>query len=394
VKQSIVLLSLLAFIVCPSGAQKKELSQARTYIKNGTNLEQAEKLMTGLLKDSANRKNEKIYATWYESVRGQYDAANKRLYLKQRQDTAAFFELVRRQYGILETLDSLDALPNKKGKVELEYRAKNSQSLNALRPNLYNAGTFHVRKQNWTKAFEFMDTYIDCANQPLFTSFNYLQTDSRLPEAAYWATFAAYRLKDVQRTLKHCELALKDKSKREFTYQYMAEAYRWENDDHCYLQALKNGFSEYPEFYYFFPRLTDYYTSHGQYEQALAVADTAVSVNDSSTLFLLAQSTALLALERYEESIPVSNKIINIDESVAEAHFNAGSAYMNLLLRLDENKDRDKVKELCTKARPYMERYRELMPDAIDKWGLPLYRIYLNLNMGKQFDAIDRLLNK
>ena len=45
-------------------------------------------------------------------------------------------------------------------------------------------------------------------------------------------------------------------------------------------------------------------------------------------------------------------------------------------------------------AQSYMEKYRELAPDAIDKWGPALYRIYFNLNLGKQFDEIDKILKK
>ena len=40
-----------------------------------------------------------------------------------------------------------------------------------------------------------------------------------------------------------------------------------------------------------------------------------------------------------------------------------------------------------------MEYYRLLMPDEKKKWAPPLYRIYLNLNLGRQFDEIDKLLN-
>ena len=29
-----------------------------------------------------------------------------------------------------------------------------------------------------------------------------------------------------------------------------------------------------------------------------------------------------------------------------------------------------------------------------DKWGTPLYTIYLNLNMGKEFEEIDRIINQ
>ena len=44
------------------------------------------------------------------------------------------------------------------------------------------------------------------------------------------------------------------------------------------------------------------------------------------------------------------------------------------------------------KALPYLEKYRALAPDQKEKWALPLYTIYLNLNMGKQFDDIDKLM--
>jgi hypothetical protein len=47
-----------------------------------------------------------------------------------------------------------------------------------------------------------------------------------------------------------------------------------------------------------------------------------------------------------------------------------------------------------TEALPYLEKYRKLQPEKTDKWALPLYTIYLNLNKGKEFDEIDKLLRK
>ena len=52
------------------------------------------------------------------------------------------------------------------------------------------------------------------------------------------------------------------------------------------------------------------------------------------------------------------------------------------------------MRQTYQKALPYVEKYRQLVPDEKEKWGPVLYRIYLNLNMGKQFDEIDRLLKK
>ena len=77
-----LLVILLSLSVCLAWSQKKELSQARTYIKSGKDFDKAEKLMVDLLKNPENRTNPKIYLTLYESVLMQYQAANEKLYLK------------------------------------------------------------------------------------------------------------------------------------------------------------------------------------------------------------------------------------------------------------------------------------------------------------------------
>ena len=46
------------------------------------------------------------------------------------------------------------------------------------------------------------------------------------------------------------------------------------------------------------------------------------------------------------------------------------------------------------KALPYLEKYRKLAPDQGSRWAVPLYTIYLNLNMGKEFDEMDKILRK
>ena len=41
---------------------------------------------------------------------------------------------------------------------------------------------------------------------------------------------------------------------------------------------------------------------------------------------------------------------------------------------------------------PYLERYRALRRKAVMRWAPMLYSIYLNLNKGKEFEEVDRLL--
>ena len=376
-----ILYLLLLAVPCVAVAQRKELGQARTFIKN-KKYDDAERLIAPLLKDSANSRNRRLWEALYDVVRGKYSQANDKLYLNQRQDTAAFFALARRMVTVAETLDSID--PGQRKGLAAE--------LNAHRANLFNGGIFFVRKGQWSDAYGYMETYMDCARQPLFEAYHYDSLDARMPQAAYWATYSGYMLRDPVLTLRHRKAALRDSARADFTLQFMAEARQWLNDEELYLATLQEGFRRYPLFPYFFPRLVDVYSRHGDYQRALAVADSALAVCDSCQLFLFAKSTTLLNMQRYAESIKIGERLIELNDSMPEPYFNVATAYINIADRLDERREGKLVKQAYQKARPYMERYRAMMPAEKQKWGPALYRIYLNLNMGRQFDEIDRLL--
>jgi tetratricopeptide (TPR) repeat protein len=152
------------------------------------------------------------------------------------------------------------------------------------------------------------------------------------------------------------------------------------------------GFSHNPTNTYFFPRLMDYYTAHGDNEAALDVVDRALEADGSNTLYLFAKSTVLFNMGRYDECIALSDSLISMNDSLPDPYYNAGTAYLNKALKLHPLRQKKQLRQVYQKARPYMERYRQLAPDQQRKWGPVLYRIYLNLNMGRQFDEIDQLL--
>lgn len=387
-----LVLAAMAFSASP--AQRKELSQARTILKSGKRVEEAEKLMTNLLKDTVNRTNKRIYALWYESVLMQYQAVNEKLYMKQKQDTAQFYNLTRRLFTVAETLDSLDARPNNKGKVSLEYRQENAEQLLKYRPNLYYACTYFIRKGDYKTAYAYGEAYMDCARQPLFADHRLDSLDARMPEVAYWTTYCGYRQDNPVLTLRYRQLALQDTARRESTLQFIAEARRQLKDDSLYVATLRKGFAYAPENNYFFPRLMDFYNTRGDYQRALSTVDEALRHNSRSELFLFAKSTVLFNIGRYDESIALSDTLIAMNDSLPEPYYNAGTAYINKALKLHPLREKKQVRNTYSLARPYMERYRKLAPQQKQKWGPALYRIYLNLNMGKQFDEIDRLLKE
>lgn len=390
----VLTLALLLIIIVPClNAQRKEIGQARTFIKSGKNFDRAENLMRDLLRDSAHQENVKIHSILCDALRKQYEVGNMKMYLKQKMDTAELFHLTRRMFMAFETLDSLDARPNKKGEVKPHYREKNAQFLNTYRMNLFNGGVFFIRKQQYPTAYRFFDDYIDCANQPLFSSFQY--PDS--PEAAYWALFCGYKMQDHDLALKYADMALKDTAHLEFAYEYLSDIYKKQDDTERYVQTLRDGFFHYKDNQYFFTYLIDHFNAVQQPDSAMSIVDVALEHDANSELFLFAKSNLLLNTGRYDECIALCDTMISHNDSLADFYYNAGVAYMNqaFIIKRDQKmtaKTRKKVNEKYNKAKDYMERYRLLAPDQKDKWAAALYNIYLQLNMGKQFEEIDKLL--
>ena len=390
----LILFTLHASLFTPVFAQRRQIADAEALLKKGKDFAKVEKMMTDLLKDSANHDNLRIYDVWLESVERQYGELNEKMYKRQAVDTTQLFTLTRRIFTVAERLDSLDMRPDKKGRVDLQYRKGNAQRLSDYRPNLFFGGAHHLRKGSFQTAFDFFETYIDCARQPLFSAQNLNDTDPRMGEAAYWATYCGYRMNNPVLTLRYHELARRDTTKLEYTLQYAAEAWNRLGDEARYVELLWEGFAFFPQSAYFFPRLMDDYTRKGNYEQALMVADEALKTDSLNELFLFAKSTMLLNLGRYTESLDYSKRLIAVNDQMADAYYNAGTACVNIALGMDSRKQKKQIRKMYQQAQPYMETYRQMVPEAIGKWGPALYRIYFNLNLGKQFDEIDKILKK
>ena len=388
----LLILSTFLFPLSSAFAQKRQMAEAENYLRSGKNFDKAEQLITKLLKDSVNQQNPRIYDLWLQAVEKQYLALNEQMYKHQSIDTTKLFSLTKQLFTIAERLDSIDMQPDKKGRVSLNYRKDNAQRLIGYRPNLFFGGANHLRHEEFKTAYDFFETYIDCAQQPLFTSHDLMNTDPRMGEAAYWATYCGYRLDDPVLTLRHHELARRDTTKLEYTLQYVAEAWDKLGDNARYVEILWEGFAFFPQSNYFFPRLMDTYTRKGNYELGLSVVDEALKTDSLNELYLFAKSTMLLNLGRYAECLDYSKRLIAVNDQMADAYYNAGTACLNIILKMDPRRHKKQIRKMYQNAQPYMETYRQLAPEAKDKWGPALYRIYFNLNMGKQFDEIDKIL--
>ena len=394
---SLLFLLMMSPMVVP--AQKKEIPTAKDQVKAGKNLDQAVASMKKLLNDSVNRTNKKIWTVYFDAVRKQYEQGNEKLYLKQKYDTAQLFNYTRQLFEVALQFDSVEAVPDKKGRKNLEFRKGHKDYLAHIRSNLYNGGIWFLNKQKYQDAYKFFDCYIDCAEQPMFKSYNYMEKDKHLPTAAYYAVYSGYKMKNPKATLHHSYMALKDTVHYNYMLQYLAETYALEKDTARYVASLKEGFKRVPTFPFFFPRLVDHYVDNAQLDSAMVVVDEALTVVPDSDLYLAAKSNLLLDQGKLKECIEVSQKVIDVNPEMPEPYYNVGICYFNQAVEQDKNSQNSRqvkaqVEADYKKALPYLVKYRELEPKEQGKWAFPLYTIYLNLNMGKEFDEIDKVMRQ
>ena len=400
-KIRIQLLIILLFAGCSLSlmAQKKEISQVKQMIKKSNNLNQAEQIMRDLLKDSANINNDKVWNTLFDVLNKKYLNGNEALYLKRPCDTTLFYNNIAEMFKVAICFDSIQVKDNKPQKEINKSREKYANMLLSTRANLFNGGVFFIRKKDYNNGFDLLSLYITTAQHAIFSSYNLPQKDKYLPEAAYWTVFCGYKTQDANKALCYASLALTDSIHHANTLQYLADTYKMNRDTIRYEQTLKEGFDKYPVSPFFFSRLIAFYANEDNYSEGLNLVERALAIDSLNRSFRFAKSSILYHLKRYDQSIDICKSLLAEKDTTSGILLNIGLSYFNkaedLNLKVGNvGKNKSKINSLYAKALGYLEEYRKREPQDKDKWAVALYTIYLNLNMGKEFEEIDKLLRK
>ncbi len=333
------------------------------------------------------------------------DAENEKAYLKQKYDTANYFNTILKasQYALM--CDSMDVMPDAKGKVKPRFRDKNRALLLKYRSNIYAGGRFYLRKNNYKSALPFFELYVESLNEPLLKDETRLLGDTLLKRSNFYATVAAYNTQQPQVVLKYIDAAIEgsDRELRPSLQEYKVRCFLAVNDSVNWLDALYDGCENYPTHDYFFSNLVEHFVEKKQYDYGLELADTMLSRVQDIPLYWYAKSLMYLHKEDWEHCIEMCDSTLRRDTLHVDAFRNKGASLLNQAMEFAETmsydtksakykRERKKLQECYQKARVPYERLRELVPDKSTVWASPLYRIYLNLNMGKEFAEIEKLL--
>ena len=167
-------------------------------------------------------------------------------------------------------------------------------------------------------------------------------------------------------------------------------------DSVSYIEYVTDGFKKYPTSAYFFPRLIDYYTNKGDYASSEKYVDEALKKDSTNNLFMLAKHTVLMSTEQYEDALRYAYRLVQKNDTLPILNYNIGYIYYQKAqqaLKQTGKPYRTRMKEAQKYYKfllPYMEKYRKSAPEERSRWYSILYDAYLNLNMGKEFNELEK----
>lgn len=407
---SMVLLFAASFI----WAQEKNIKEAKSIANEvKPDFAKAESLINQALTNPETKNNAEAWdvAGFIQRRRSEKEMENA--YLRKPYDTLQVYNSALNMCKYYFKCDELAQVPNEKGKIKNKYRKSNAAAILAERGNLINGGIQYFNSASQKegaaateenkKALDFFATYIDVAINPMFEKENLLQTDTVLPQIAYYASLAAAKMEDYPNVLKYAPYAKNDKEVGKYAMEFISTALKAQGDTINWIASLKEGIQKYPEHSFFFGHLIDYYSNNSKYDEAMRFADDMLSKEPNNTFYLYVKGYLYHNMKIYDKAIEFYTKTVEVDPNYAEAYSNLGLIYCLQAQDFSETATTDvndpkykddqvTLKAFYEKARPNYEKARELKPEQKELWLNGLYRVYYNLQLGPEYEEIEKLM--
>lgn len=325
---------------------------------------------------------------------------NTKLYLNLAMDTVRFYDSLYKMYTYLIQCDSVEQTGSRK----FSYRERGQKNLLKYRMNLLNGGRYYLKKKNYQEAYRFLNMYLWSAEQPILGEFFLTQTDTMYVRAAYWATTAAYYSGNYEGVVKYAETAVQYPKNRIYIQEYACKANLALGDTVSWIKALKNGIINFPEHAYFFTNLVDYLNRTGQYERAMKYADHMIAYDPKRPLYWFAKASVYIYKKDFEKCLEACDDVLSMDSLHLGANLFKGISCYNLAVALSDSMRsvpvndrryksyRRKMLAYCREAVAPLEYVKLKRPDDAARWAPMLYTVYLNLNKGKEFEEIDKIV--
>lgn len=405
----VLLTVALCVAASASFAQKKVVNEAQSIAK-GSNADfgEARTLIKGALENPETKDDAK---TWY--VAGfiedqQFNTERAKQILGQQPNEPVMYEAL---YGILPYFQKayeLDQLPNEKGKVKPKYTKDIKSILSANHVYLFNGGAYYFDKQEYKKAYNFFNQYVEISELPMFAGTQTAEKDSTFMTVQFYAAAAASLAKDSRLAIAALERAKNTPYRQYDVYQYLCYEYgeaRTAQDSVMLEKTFEEGMQVFPDSAFFLNNLINTYIYSNRNEKALEMLNVAIQKNpNDANLYNVMGRVYETGLKDYANAEKNFQIALEKDPNLTDALSNIGRIYYNQGVNKlseanminDSKKYQEELgmaKDLFKKALPYYKKAHEAEPEKMDNM-IALRGIYYNLNMGPELEAIEAEMNK
>lgn len=302
-------------------------------------------------------------------------------------DTAKMFRFVVAELAPWQRADSLERLPDDKGRIVLRQLKKIQDHLKEDAPKMYDAGLFWLDKKRYQEATEAFTAALQARDilQPVGRT--QAVADTTLGNLAYYALVAAYtgQLYPQVMTLgKHYRDIATNKNE---VYQMIARAHLAERDTLGAMPLLEEGARLFPETTFFFGSMIAVYQAQGRYEEAVALVDKALKVTPDNPNLLVLRGNVYFLAQQWDKAEEIYRQLLKKNEENYDALFNLGQVYYNkavLLLAnpLSSKLDEKRAKDYLRQSLPHLEAAFQKSPDQVRDL---LANVYYRLGLEKKY---------
>jgi Tfp pilus assembly protein PilF len=386
-------------------AAQKEVKEAKNEFERDDVQDKrgAKRLIDNAMKNELNQNWDQTWLVAADIYQHFYYQENTKSYT-MAYDTVGMYKLLTQWYKFAMKADSLQQIPNAKGKTFDEARKKHANEIHRTMSDLIRGGIFYFNDhQDYQKAYELFDTYFTIANHPMLAKQISEDTifQKYVPIYSYYPALAAYNMEKWNDVLKYAQVATADEEVGETATEMICDAYGNLQDTVKWLETLKGGLVKYPTEQYYYGKLLNYYNLKGDLSELESFVKEMIEIDPEKAYNYYVLGYVAQQNKDYDAAIAQYEKAIEKDEKLSDAYFNLGLCLMfqasdfmdsksNLDYRSKAYKDAIKEqKEYYKKALPYFIKYREIEPSLTEKWGIPLQTIYYQLDQSKELNEVE-----
>ncbi|MDP4277719.1 MAG: tetratricopeptide repeat protein [Bacteroidota bacterium] len=397
-----VVLLILAILLGGSNAfaQKKNVNRAKAkLLAEVPDTKGAQEAILPALKDSTTKN---LASTWFtagEVYNAIFEEQQKKQWTTKNGDQNLMGESLVNALNAYVKADSLDRLPNEKGKVKPKFTNKIVDRTMRFQRGFTDAGSYYYSNKDYVKALSMFGSYLSYPSIP-FLKNKGLEKDTLISRLTYYCGLCATQANKPEVAVKYYEQVKDNNADSAWIYARLCDDYSMLKDTANMVRIFQLGAQKFPKEPFYARNLINFYIYKNQMPQAMEWIGKALQQDDKSAALWNVKGRLLENDKKLDDAADCYNKAITLDPKFSDALGNLGRIYYNQAVEeLDRvnairddktyRKEKVKLKTMFEKARPYFEKAYEINPDERD-YVVALRGIYYNLDMSDKYNVMDK----